>query len=830
MSNVNSTEFGKLYQFLANQGNNWYEEAAGQDGNLIYSEFYNYVTENWDGTGNTDADADLIKKFFNKLDTDTTGRIGKLTDKGTLEKNDEAKKLQIGVKYYQILQDFINSNSSLNSLDQSVKDGIETELFNKVLLEKIMPDGVDTISEPTKSELDKAFANALNAKDLITNICRILKDTIIKNKFSDLLAEHVPGFDPATSNDINNIVTALLNKGVTIDTLDNFTDQLEGYLQAYFSTIGNPDLAESNNYKLSDLGADVYSDNTLNELQLADRKNYLKEICIGDVVKDEYMADGGKIFDDYYTEFVNSILLNVDEFVKYKNGNYSGPNGYKTQLYNYVQENTFKTSEEFNQMQLAYKTYTELFVNLDIPSTDPDESEEYATATALLESLTEQLGKNLAQTIIENASSLPAYEKLINDVIELIKKGELKDTDDIIEHITNYIVDNIMDFVDGEQDNLPVDVIEKIYNIDVENAKKEDTVDKRLIAAQEAAIKACKSIVAKGGPYKTEVESIFGSNWADKIKEYKTNQLKEKMANLFENLKSIIDYAEIGLSDATWSALPDKIKIKEETKYNIKPTLNGDNPEEILGTITYSSSNERLVKVNISGEVLITPPATQNANKVTIKVMIDGVEVGSKEILIKKAYDMSKSQVNIDVQNDGRTDNDITIQKLLEDRSSTLELCSYHSLGATSLETMKTKSKTTITDFISKLANGLKTGSNVGDNEIDWAAKTLVNYYSAAIDAALKVSRSSTSRNTQRNLSFTYIDESGQQQSESTTFYEKKWSRRSTADGADGAKKLTKGSCGIQTSFSYKSTDAMKLFVNVACVVEKFEEMLMKFF
>ena len=69
MSNVNSTNFGKLYQFLANQGDNWYEEAAGQDGNLIYSEFYNYVTENWDGTGNTDADADLIKKFFNKLDT-----------------------------------------------------------------------------------------------------------------------------------------------------------------------------------------------------------------------------------------------------------------------------------------------------------------------------------------------------------------------------------------------------------------------------------------------------------------------------------------------------------------------------------------------------------------------------------------------------------------------------------------------------------------------------------------------------------------------------------------------------------------------------------------
>ena len=85
MSNVNSTEFGKLYQFLANRGDGWLDEANGKDENLVYSEFYNYVKMNWDGTGCPDAD--IIHEFFKFLDKDITGRVGvdnRLTDKGVL--------------------------------------------------------------------------------------------------------------------------------------------------------------------------------------------------------------------------------------------------------------------------------------------------------------------------------------------------------------------------------------------------------------------------------------------------------------------------------------------------------------------------------------------------------------------------------------------------------------------------------------------------------------------------------------------------------------------------------------------------------------------------
>lgn len=547
MTNIGTEDFARMYRFLSerNQENGdagWYEEASGKDGHLIYSEFYNYVKEHWDNSTYGALDSDIIGKFFNSMDFNTKGRVqnSRLTNKGVLTK-EEVANLDNKFAYYQVLEAFLNELPLDNlGLDDEIikacKEEFETELFAEVIADKInKPSQIDRPNANLRKELEDAYQEC--SKRIIGTH---LKDQIIKDSYLTKLAEEVPGFDTKNSQDLKNIVLALVNDK-NIETIEELNTKLKGYLQAYFATIGNANLATApRGYNLADLKLDgkaIISNSTLNNLQKADIENCLKTDSMKALA--EQYSDAKTLFDEYLLLYIKEVQQGSSY-----SGNYSE---YKADLSAKMTVDNFKKSEIYNKFVLAYETYVNLYSNVDFEANPEATQTENSTITTsmLLDKLTEKIGDaELAQVIIERGVVNPAYKKMIDDILEQIKEGKLTNADEILEYISSNIVDNITNFIDNNTDKLTIELIEKFYNDEINDANGISGNMLLIKAKQEAAIKACDKMVILGEQYQKAVIEMFTSDYADKIKSMIPKDFEPMMQELFAKVKDIQDGKE----------------------------------------------------------------------------------------------------------------------------------------------------------------------------------------------------------------------------------------------------------------------------------------------
>lgn len=619
MTNIGTEDFARMYRFLSERNQEsgdagWYEEASGKDGHLIYSEFYNYVKEHWDNSTYGALDSDIIGKFFNSMDFNTKGRVqnSRLTNKGVLTK-EEVANLDNKFAYYQVLEAFLNELPLDNlGLDDEIikacKDEFETELFAEVIADKInKPSQIDRPNANLRKELEDAYQEC--SKRIIGTH---LKDQIIKDSYLTKLAEEVPGFDTKNSQDLKNIVLALVNDK-NIETIEELNTKLKGYLQAYFATIGNANLAKApRGYNLADLKLDgkaIISNSTLNNLQKADIENCLKTDSMRALA--EQYSDAKTLFDEYLLLYIKEVQQGSSY-----NGNYSE---YKADLSAKMTVDNFKKSEIYNKFVLAYETYVNLYSNVDFEANPEATQTENSTITTsmLLDKLTEKIGDaELAQVIIERGVVNPAYKKMIDDILEQIKEGKLTNADEILEYISSNIVDNITNFIDNNTDKLTIELIEKFYNDEINDANGISGNMLLIKAKQEAAIKACDKMVILGEQYQKAVIEMFTSDYADKIKSMIPKDFEPMMQELFAKVKDIQDGKEEETPNLSGITAISDDKQELGSKFTLVPN------QTMVFNLSMPNSNADWIEyeaISDNNDIVTVSQSTGTGSKLTLK-------------------------------------------------------------------------------------------------------------------------------------------------------------------------------------------------------------------
>lgn len=358
MNTVN--DFTKIYDIL-NKKPDWRKEAAGKDGVIVYSEFYDYIQHNWTGSP---FNADLVSQFFDNFDTEQTGRIGKagkITNKGALT-SDELDIIAKNTELYKYIDTLLDSHDDDFNLLGDYAGSCKSSI--KVALQAYVTNNIDDLDESNinsklTAELPKHFNKA---------VCTAAKDMILERDWKNEIAK-VPllaGYDYKEDPTFEMIVNAYLNKKVSNKdtqccTVSNVINDLSKYIENYFSTIGDANFAKGNTFALIEGkgGLEILESGELNYLQGIHSSNVItKDIT----VPPEYNADGGKL----YLEYARLYIKNITDGIEYKDFNNSYGNFIKD-LKSAANLDNFKTSNEFERFELAYQTLTECFSNVKIP-------------------------------------------------------------------------------------------------------------------------------------------------------------------------------------------------------------------------------------------------------------------------------------------------------------------------------------------------------------------------------------------------------------------------------------------------------------------------------
>ena len=782
-----------VYQFLSTLGD--WKTKMDKDGNGVIEriEFRNFMLNSDFDWGSGDKN-DLISKYWLEFDTDRTGDND--YNKGYANKNSldsseiAAMNEKIGV--YQALDNYVKDIDVPNGVNaKDWKTSVKNSLAEET--EKFIKNGGKAEDLPAYLEQFKNLAIARTTANEYTK--QFLKtNTTIKSELG--------GYDLYTDADFTQIlkeyIEKYINQSEETPDIETVKSQIEQLINEYVAT--KNELSDSG--LLKELGYGQNEKSQMNSLQQHVLKEKLtKEL---DEIKNEsnyaqYKEAYQTAIDTFLEEYISNY--NANDYINAMNSDVSG-----------VLE-AFKASDAFTNIEKIAK------INDIIDGITSNDSK-------LSENLTSDGISSISASVIKAGKKSTVFEEIKTSAIEKMQNGEFVksdgsfDEDAVAEYIAEQLEARISEFYPNlNKYNKTLDDLNTVYNDLKIGATKETDSEKQLAKQQDAALKYCNAAAAKGSAYKTAVTDIFGSNYATAIGDLTADEIDEKIAELQKKLEEIDNEANAQLdSNFDWGGLTKEITIgvgKTRTG-SLSPTFKNASGTSVTISsdhITYKSSDSSVIKIDENtGDYTIT--GKKGTYKTTISIMVNGKEVGTKAITV-----VGDTSIDFKDLTDVKYDDSNSIASVLAAGNTTVRVTGFKSGGGFRSAAIKG-----ITNAITDLASKLKASSDFDATKVDKVAKTLTNYYMAAIEAIDYNKDADVGKRSEGYIdtSFSYKDADGNIRTESTNYYKKTVKKEKNSTGYADAGNIKHDSLGIAIEESFKGTDTYNCTLNVAVLIEKF--------
>lgn len=610
MSNeVNTTKF---YRFLASfESKGGWEKVADsygkEDGTVIKSEFRSFMNAEWNGNENGELTNDLINSFWKKIDTNTSAtKISgtNLKNLNALDGNEMAnldKKLEVYVQFDQFIADNIAIPDALSKTGSQWKADVIDELTAKV--EEFIKAGANGDLEEILFEALPSIANKNTAE-----YCAVEYQEQLKN---GLLADY-PDYKVADDDTLQALIKNYVDSidGETDDS--QIMDEIKDIMNAYLATAG---IGEGSEYDLSSLGYDA---SKLNDIQLT---------VIVQTIKKDLSAEASK-YEGFETYFEAAVQKFVDRKLS-EGGNF---------------EDLVKSSSDFAKS--PEKTQLDNVVSVKNTYSDIKASTD---KNSFYQKLVAKFGQTLADKIANNERYLDAYNNIISDAIDKVNSGELT-MDKVEAYILEQIGANLNSFFANGLGDMSIEDLNNTYNKLYEAAEAQKDPQVAWAQHRTAAISYCDAIVAKGDAFAKAVYNTFGQDYKAAINQpgLLPGDIKAKMDELIQKVNelNVVSVANIG----NWTGIPESgftLKPGETKSFSISAPItlsktdgNGNTTNETIAPnrVSYSVKNVEggaAANINALGKLTVTAPNAEGYVKISVAVMVDGVEIGTKDVSIK---------------------------------------------------------------------------------------------------------------------------------------------------------------------------------------------------
>ena len=263
--------------------------------------------------------------------------------------------------------------------------------------------------------------------------------------------------------------------------------------------------------------------------------------------------------------------------------------------------------------------------------------------------LVNAFGETLAKTImldgryLKNAEGENIYTAILDKVQDKIMAGEfVKDGKVDLALVQEYIIEeissNLNDFFVNGYGDASIKSLNTMYDKRAEAASKEIDDNASLRQHRDAAIDYCDAIVKKGAPFKNLVNEVFGSDYETEINEMYPSKIVSKMNELKAKALEIGDISDSKISN--WTGLPNDgtaIILGQTLTNTIGVTITDSNNKNVAKSrITYGvTATGCSATINDLGTLNITAGSVEGRANITITVMVDGIEVGTKTISLE---------------------------------------------------------------------------------------------------------------------------------------------------------------------------------------------------
>lgn len=845
----------KIYLFLSQQAD-WKTDADYDgDDKITKAEFMDYLKgdvakEIWDGENcNANRQNDVINRFWNRFDTVRSGKIsGTRLDEYNALNDDEEAALEKSFASYKYFNEFFN-----NEISKIQSAGI-SELNTKKVAEQLKSSLKTDLLALFESEVSKGteFNSVEDVKNVLGDQVRQVEYQTIANISVDLYIEKNVknlekkyGYDRENDATLNTLIKNCVSQLTSSSNIDDFAgvfNEAMNVIENYLAT-ALPDKFSGNDEYLKKYGYDFNAEDGLNDLQ----KAVFKTNLANELPKSEY-KDLYKEY-PYVFEILSEQLVDTLQYKEYTTDVVAL---FKEKMGTKV-ENAISVAKLFNKPESG--------------------AGNDAIETKLWAALKE---KGFSDELIEylqgnGATKLDGIKK---EAITATVNDEFNDIDDKfdINNAVDYIVEKIvamqleLEKAMNGADNLSVD--ESTWNVNISvttggtsgtdstGSTDSPTYDleaskKSAIATIEEMIKNATEVEVTDGNYQdyvnpqllTTIETIFGGyNYKaiiDNIaKIEELNRLMEEFLSVYnaswEPVKSTTPTSGTDSSNGVTTTTKTNFNLSKDLKFyqgslvsfRLNPKFNYKNTNKQADVdsskVTYESSNPNLVAIGADGTVTICTDNITSQTKVTIKILVDGEVVGTKELKIEIAEKGNLNGINFEnlTGSNANYTGYITTQYGDSDKGKvqTVDLATlYKANGCIKLcdfkddSTARSNAQSTIKGILDRIKIAC-TSAGADTAALEVAYTKTMNLYNAIIDA--------TDRAGKKKAAEYKVWYEGQDY----TYYSNTWHKEKTADGCSLAynSKGTNNQTGIQWNVSTNSPETHQYYLNVRCLMDIF--------
>ncbi len=638
----------KFFEYLIQNGKNSKdvvdEADANNDDYLTKGEFTKYVK----GVG-LNLTKDEVSQVYKIFDTKTNGKISgtRLNNRNALDSK-EVEEMQAKLDAYKKVRAALDAVCSPEGY-QGVK--IPQDLKYHV----------------PRASLEASVMANMNSNFEVENLKELLTQAIARTgangygqaKFNELLQEAKKNNEVPASyigdTDFQSLLTAYVRSLGPTAALESIADEIVDIVENYFASAG----IGSNRTSDSDLSPYYWDDaQGLNGLQLA----VLAKKILGSYDDDAYNKFKSE-FDEAIQGFISEECFGMtfDEIVD-QLGNF------QTSKYGKALE-VLITLSDFDALYPDDTSPDDISQGAQSQGTSPNRSAQTLDDkfyNELFKTFGVHFANALASADVNYVESQGLYYNILQTVYRMVMSGEIKNDDDgaIVNKMIELISENYAEFKSGLGLGSSNGDVEDLYN----NFNKLYNNDSVAIAVlKDSAIAYLDALSALGNEsLNSFIKSTFGDDYKTAIEQLMSKKaLQEKIDAVHTKYKELMDAGVIteevdpfSYKVQNWNSPQDpSCYVGGSAQYfsctaniNPDPSTQTPIPQITYGIETVGGNTGSTATVNPdTGEITFTP-GTQDGNEIIkVKVMVNGVEIGTKDIPVtveKPVFDTSKAGIS----------------------------------------------------------------------------------------------------------------------------------------------------------------------------------------
>lgn len=629
--------FQKFFSYLTENNNtadDFITEAdANKDGILTKGEFTNFIKD-----AIINVTEDEISQLFKSLDTNTNegkirdaeGNITKWNNRSALDSK-ELGKLQDKFEAYAAIKE---------ALDELFGSGYGSVTIPAELKEYVSRASVE---ESILAKLNKNFECRDLEGAMTAAIAKTAANGVGQAVFNEVLeAAKAAGTVPASYKGDDNFQSLLSAYIKTLDAntdLESIMTNVKDIVTSYFASAGIGEMADS--VKNGDLKAFGWKDSQgLNQLQLS--------------VLTEKISAALSVSADTFANFKTEFDSAVQSFIKdaLEGGSFAQISSSLGGLDSIAA--AFKESK-YGKALTVLITYSD-FSKPGAGTSELNNQFYNALATALGNDFAE----TLAMADVDYIAEKGIYNTVLRNVYNMVLKGEIENDNTVIMNkMIELIIENYAQFKEGLGLGSSNSSVEDLYN----NVQTLTGNNSALAAIRDAAIAYLDALSALGSEKLNNfIKSEFGGMdyqsairnlIAKSVIESKINKINSKYNEMIASGEIVlkIEPSECEADNWTVGTIPVVTAGGDPKTIACQAEVKGPNGQllesSLTNPITYGiaalgGNTGTTATINAdTGEITLTPGAQNGTVIVKVKVMVNGVEIGTKEITVNVKKAMS---------------------------------------------------------------------------------------------------------------------------------------------------------------------------------------------